>query len=119
MSARARQPELAQRWLRWVTAADTGIRPLVAANGAVPARRSAFALFPEYRGLPYSLFRRQLEHGARPRPKTPFYATLTREFAAALRDIAHGTDVERRLIEAEHYVQREIDRRLPTPRERG
>jgi len=119
MSARARQPELANRWLRWVTATDTGIRPLVEANGAVPARRSAFALFPEYQGLPYALFRRQLEDGARPRPKTPFYATLTREFAAALRDIAHGAEVERRLIEAEDYVQREIDRRLPTQRERG
>ena len=119
MSARAREPELADRWLRWVTATDTGVRPLVDANGAVPARRSAFALFPGYRALPYELFRRQLEHGARPRPKTPFYATLTREFAAALRDIAHGADVGQRLIEAERYVQREIDRRLPTQRERG
>lgn len=119
ISASARQPELARRWLRWVTSTETGVRPLVEANGAVPARRSAFATFPEYRGLPYALFREQLEHGARPRPKTPFYASLTREFAAALRDIAQGACVERRLMEAEYYVQREIDRRLPAQRERG
>lgn len=119
ISARARQPDLAVRWLRWVTTNETGIQPLVGANGAVPARRSAFSSFPEYRELPYSLFRQQLEHGARPRPKTPFYATLTREFAAALRDIVHGAHVERRLIEAEHHVQREIDRRLPAGREAG
>jgi multiple sugar transport system substrate-binding protein len=119
ISAHARQPELAERWLRWVTAAETGVRPLVEANGAVPARRSAFALFPAYRSLPYALFRQQLEHGARPRPKTPFYASLTREFAAALRDIAHGADVARRLREAEYYIQREIDRRSPARQVRG
>jgi len=119
ISARARHPELAERWLRWVTASETGVRALVEANGAVPARRSAFALFPAYRELPFALFRQQLEHGARPRPRTPFYATLTREFAAALRDIAHGADVASRLIEAEYHVQREIDRRLPTRREPG
>ncbi len=115
--ARSRHPELAGRWLRWVTATDTGIRPLVAANGAVPARRSAFAAFPEYRQPPYALFREQLESGAHPRPKTPFYATLSREFAAALRDIAHGAPVARRLASSEDTVQGEIDRRLSTRRE--
>jgi multiple sugar transport system substrate-binding protein len=110
--------ELAAAWVRWVTGADTGIQPLVSANGAEPARRSAFALFPEYARTPYALFREQLEHAAHPRPKTPFYATLTRELAAALRDIAHGAKVEGRLRRAEDAVQAVIDRRLGSARGR-
>jgi multiple sugar transport system substrate-binding protein len=112
LSAATRQTPLAARWLRWVTGTETGVRPLVAANGAVPARRSAFAYFPEYTTLPFSLFRAQLERGARPRPRTPFYPTLSRELAAALRDIAHGADVATRLRRAEKQVQAVIDRRL-------
>jgi ABC-type glycerol-3-phosphate transport system substrate-binding protein len=111
LSPTASDPELGARWLRWVTGTDTGIRPLVAANGAVPARRSAFGAFPEYERLPFSLFRDQLERRARPRPRTPFYATLTRELAGALRDIAHGADVPTRLRRAEDEVQAVIDRR--------
>ncbi|HWA85431.1 MAG TPA: sugar ABC transporter substrate-binding protein, partial [Opitutus sp.] len=84
---------------------------IVRANGAVPARRSAFASFPEYRHPPYSVFRDELEHFARPRPRTPYYATLTQRFAAALRDIAHGADVETRLRTAGAEVQAVIDRR--------
>lgn len=104
--------ELARGWLRWITGVTTGVLPLVRANGAVPARRSAFAALPEYGGPPYSVFREQLERNARPRPRTPFYATLTREFAAALRDIARGAHVQRRLERAEQAVQTAIDRRL-------
>ncbi|HZP58675.1 MAG TPA: extracellular solute-binding protein, partial [Opitutaceae bacterium] len=113
ISARARHPAAAARWLHWVTADATGIIPIVRANGAVPARRSAFAAFPEYAGSPYRLFRIQLETVAQTRPRTPFYATLTQRFAAALRDIAHGADVAARLHAAEDEVQRVIDRREP------
>lgn len=111
VSARARNPALAALWVRWVTDARHGIEPIVRANGAVPARRSAFAAFPEYSHLPYRLFRTQLETIARPRPRTPYYAALTRGFAAALRDIAHGADVRARLRTAETEIQRVIDRR--------
>lgn len=107
--------EPARRWLEWITGTTTGVQPLVTASGAVPSRRSAFAAFPEYQRLPYSLFRRQLEQGARPRPRTSFYATLTREFAAALRDIARGFPVGPRLARAEDAVQQVIDRRLGAP----
>ena len=121
ISARSEVPELAARWVRWITDATHGIRPLVRANGAVPARRSAFEGFPEYVELPYALFRQQLEESAQPRPRTPFYATLTQRFAAALRDIAHGSDVAQRLARAEDEVQRVIDRRIGRSRrgERG
>lgn len=110
LSSTATQPEPAARWLRWVTDAERGVAPLVRSNGAVPARLSAFAAFPEYAELPYALFRRQLETLARARPRTPFYATLTQKFAAALRDIAHGASVAARLRRAEDDVQGFIDR---------
>lgn len=111
VSARARNPGLAARWVRWVTDTAHGVVPIVRANGAVPARRSAFAAFPEYSTTPYKLFREQIESFARPRPRTPFYAALTRGFAAAVRDIARGADVATRLRMAELEIQQVIDRR--------
>ena len=111
ISQQSRQPELAALWLKWVTDLHEGVIPTVQANGAVPARRSAFEFFPEYSQPPYSLFRQQLEHTSRPRPRTPYYATLTQGFSAALRDIARGADVASRLQAAEHEIQRVIDRR--------
>jgi len=111
ISRQSRQPELAALWLKWVTDVREGVIPIVRANGAVPARRSAFASFPEYAHPPYSLFREQLEHTSRPRPRTPYYATLTQGFSAALRDIARGADVATRLQTAEREIQRVIDRR--------
>lgn len=111
ISARAHHPEAAAAWVRWVTDARHGVVPIVRANGAVPARRSAFAAFPEYDRVPYRIFREQLERNARPRPRTPHYAALTREFAAALRDIARGAGVARRLRQAEDEIHRVIERR--------
>lgn len=111
MTASAREPDLAALWLRWVTDPVQGVERIVRANGAVPARRSAFAAFPEYERPPYQLFRYQLENFARPRPRTPHYATLTMQFAGALRDIAQGTPVEARLAAAEREIQAVIDRR--------
>jgi multiple sugar transport system substrate-binding protein len=112
LSSTARNPDGAARWLRWVTDTTTGVIPIVRANGAVPARRSAFAAFPEYEEYPYRQFREQLETIARSRPRTPFYASLTQAFAAALRDIARGAEVQARLQAAEAEVQAVIDRRL-------
>jgi ABC-type glycerol-3-phosphate transport system substrate-binding protein len=112
ISAASPLMEWAAGWLRWITGAHTGIPALVRANGAVPARRSAFSSFPEYREQPYALFQRQLEQLARPRPRTRFYATLTQRWAAAVRDIAQGNDVATRLAQAEMEVAAVIDRRL-------
>jgi ABC-type glycerol-3-phosphate transport system substrate-binding protein len=112
MSAHASDPAVAALWVKWVTDTETGVVPIVRANGAVPARRSAFAFFPEYERMPYALFRAQLKTGARARPRTPFYANLTGRFAAALRDIARGAEVESRLKQAEDEVQSVIDRRV-------
>ena len=111
VASSARDRKLAAEWVRWVTDPVHGIEPIVKANGAVPARKSAFALFPEYEQMPYRLFREQLETSARPRPRTPYYATLTQNFAAALRDIARGAPVDARLKDTEGQVQAVIDRR--------
>jgi multiple sugar transport system substrate-binding protein len=111
ISSATRQVEPALAWLLWVTDVASGITPLVRANAAIPGRWSAFAAFPEYERLPYSLFRDQLERAARPRPRTPYYATLTQHFAGALRDIARGADVAGRLLSAENEIERVLARR--------
>ena len=111
----ARDPAAAARWLRWVTDPVRGIQPIVAANGAVPARASAYPLFPEYARAPFALFRELQETAGRPRPRTPFYATLTQHFAAALRDVARGADPQKRLDQAAAQIQRRIDRHGSAP----
>lgn len=103
--------EAARLVLEWLLDSEHGIAPIVEANGAVPGRHSAFALFPEYDRMPRLLFRAQLESSAHPRPRTAVYLTLTGEFARALRDIALGADVTGRLGEAARAVQRVLDRR--------
>lgn len=113
MSSRSRHPDATAKWIQWVTSRDQGVIPMVQANGAIPARRSAFSAFPDYAKAPYRIFREQLEQNAQPRPRTPVYASLTQRFAAALRDIARGADVGARLLQAEQEVQAIINRRYP------
>ncbi len=110
ISRQSRQPERAWSVIEWLLDPRHGIRPIVEANGAVPGRRSAFELFPEYDEMPRRLFREQLEHAAHPRPRTPVYLTLTGEFARALRDIALGAEVEATLTRAAAAVQQAVDR---------
>lgn len=111
ISSAARDPEAAAAWLKWVTDTATGIVPIVRANGAVPARSSAFAALPEFGEEPYATFRRLLETSGRPRPRTIHYAALSQHFAAALRDIARGADVQTTLDRAAEAIQTIIDRR--------
>ena len=111
----ARDPDRAALWLRWVTDPVHGIQPIVAANGAVPARASAYPLFPEYAEPPFRLFRELQETAGRPRPRTPVYPTLTQHFAAALRDVARGADPQECLDRAAAQVQRRLDRQGGTP----
>lgn len=111
----APDPDAAALWLRWVLDPVQGIRPIVSANGAVPARASAYELFPDYEEPPFRLFRHLQETAARPRPRTPFYPTLTQHVAAALRDIARGADPQERLDRAAAQIQRHIDRQKGAP----
>jgi len=107
------RPDLAWKVVAWFLDPQRGVRPIVQANGAVPGRRSAFAFFPQYERMPRRLFREQLLRAAHPRPRTRAYLTLTRAFAAALRDIALGADVAQRLTEAAEQVQRVLDHDRP------
>lgn len=111
ISANSSKQEAAAKWVHWVTDPERGIQPMVSAGGAVPSRHSAFEFFPEFEEPPYSVFRELLTEAGRPRPQTPFYPNLTQHFAAALRDIAQGADVEQRLSRSADAVQRIIDRR--------
>jgi multiple sugar transport system substrate-binding protein len=111
VSAHSEYPEAAALWMRWILDPETGIEPMVNANGSLPARASAYPLFPKFNSQPFSQFRYLQQHHARDRPRTPVYPNLTRSFAAALRDIARGADVQRALDEAASSVQRILDRR--------
>ena len=113
ISRDCRDKAAAWKVLAWLVDPEHGIKPMVAANGAVPSRRSAFRFFPEYAQMPRRLFREQLETVARARPRTPVYLSLTSEFARAMRDIALGADVQIALTKAAQTVQRALDRRQP------
>ncbi len=110
ISKRARDPETAALWVKWVTDLRHGIETLVRATGGVPARRSAFGLFPEYSHPPYRLFRDQLELAGRPRPHTPHLHVIAQGFANALRDIARGAEVGPRLLAAEQGIEKTLAR---------
>ncbi|MBN1513603.1 MAG: sugar ABC transporter substrate-binding protein, partial [Phycisphaerae bacterium] len=110
LSRECRHPDDAWKVVAWLVDAEHGVEPIVRANGAVPARRSAFALFPEYEQMPRRLFREQLETAAHPRPRTAVYPSLSVEFARALRDVAIGNDVQKTLTRAAQSVQRALDR---------
>jgi ABC-type glycerol-3-phosphate transport system substrate-binding protein len=111
ISRDCRDEKAAWAVVQWLVHPEHGIRPVVSANGAVPARRSAFRFFPAYEQLPRRLFREQLEAAARARPRTGAYLTLTAAFARSLRDIALGADVRETLGRAAQSVQRSLDRR--------
>jgi fructooligosaccharide transport system substrate-binding protein len=112
VSTHSKQPRNAIKWLKWITHAEKGVAPIVQANSAIPSRYSSFKLFPEYEKDPYRLFKALLETKGRPRPRTPYYTSLTQHFAAALRDIAHGADVKKRLDKAAVEIQNYIDRQV-------
>jgi multiple sugar transport system substrate-binding protein len=81
-----------------------------AANGAVPATRSAIERSPNYRpGGPLGLFVDQLEAGfALPRPRTPAYPVITAEFQRAFERIRAGTEVQTVLDRAARMIDDEI-----------
>lgn len=110
LTAGARGADAGARWILWVTDRETGIRPMVKANGAIPARHSSLEDFPEYREPPFRALRENLLRAGRPRPRTPHYPALTQHFAAALRDIARGAEPGARLTQAAGEIQRTVDR---------
>ena len=104
-----RRPRLAARFLefllrpRWILA-------MTAANGAVPATRTALARSPLYRpGGPLRLFAVQLEEGyAEPRPRTPAYPVISSAFQQAFRAIRNGAPVRAALRRATTVIDRNL-----------
>jgi len=86
------------------------VRATVAANGAVPARRSAIRPSdPWAPGGRLHLYLAQLEGGfAVPRPRTPAYAAVTGAFAEAFLAIRDGADVRRALTRAAAAIDRDV-----------
>lgn len=111
VSSAIEHPKAAALWMKWVLDPTKGIQPMVNANGSIPSRKSAYPLFPHLERPPLSTFRFLQENHAQARPRTVIYPNLTRAFAASLRDISHGADVEERLTKAAESLQRILDRK--------
>lgn len=84
---------------------------MTAANGAVPARRSAIAESPEYGpGGPLRIFAEQLEAGiAVARPATPQYPAITTAFSAAVQEVIDGRPVDQALTQAASRIDRAME----------
>lgn len=85
------------------------IKAMVAANGAVPARKSVIQESPLYQpGGPLHLYVEQLQHSAVPRPVTPAYPVITSAFQSAMLNIMEGADVKNALDRAVQVIDRDI-----------
>jgi multiple sugar transport system substrate-binding protein len=89
------------------------------ANGAVPARRSIIARSPLYGPTGrLHVFADQLNAGfGVPRPTTPGYSTISRNFASAVNEIIAGADVRTTLGEAAGRIDAEFARNRGYPTE--
>jgi len=120
--ASSRRPDDAVALLEYLLDPEQ-VRATVAANGAVPARRSAIRpADPWAAGGRLHLYLEQLEGGfAVPRPRTPAYPTVTGAFAAAFLAIRDGADVRRTLSRAAAAIDRDVadNRGYPIPERLG
>ncbi|MCG7984678.1 MAG: extracellular solute-binding protein [Candidatus Thiodiazotropha lotti] len=83
---------------------------MAAANGAVPATRTAIARSPLYGDKgPLQLFARQLQGGfSVPRPQTPAYPVITSAFQQAFIDIRNGGDIQNAMDKAAAEIDQDI-----------
>lgn len=103
-----KDPQQAMEFLRFLLRKEE-ILAMCAANGAVPATRSAIAASPLYKpGGPLHLFVRQLETTAVPRPRTPAYPVITSAFQQAFQDIRNLADVRTSLHRAAAVIEEDI-----------
>lgn len=109
VTAGSAHPQRAAAFLTFLLQPEE-VLAMSAANGAVPATRSAIARSPRYReGGPLRLFVDQLEGGqAVPRPRTPAYPVITAEFQKAFERIRSGAEVQASLDEAAGVIDDEI-----------
>ena len=101
-------PDKAAEFLQFLLSTPE-VLAMCAANGAVPATRSAVAASPLYRPEgPLHLFVQQLEKSAVPRPRTPAYPVLTSAFQQLFQDIRHGGPVREALDRAVAIIDQDI-----------
>lgn len=101
-------PEAATRFIEFLMQPEE-IEAMVAANGAVPARRSAIERSALYReGGPLHLFAEQLNRTAVARPVTPAYPVITSAFQAAMASVMEGGNVKGALDEAVKAIDQDI-----------
>ena len=108
ITSKCRNPELAMEFLEFLLE-PAEVIAMANANGAVPATRTAIGLSPLYRpGAPLSLFARQLDRNAIPRPRTPAYPIITSVFQQAFQDIRYGADITETLDRAVKIIDQDI-----------
>jgi len=109
VTRRSKDPRAVGRWLEFLLQPDE-ILAMAAANGAVPATRTAIGRSPLYGdNRPLQLFARQLQGGISvPRPQTPAYPVVTSAFQRAFVDIRNGGDVQAAMDKAAAAIDRDI-----------
>jgi len=101
-------PEAALRFLEFLLRLEE-IEAIVAANGAVPARRSVIERSELYRADgPLRLFAEQLHQSAVPRPVTPAYPVITSAFQEVMAKVIEGGDVKSALDGAVKTIDQDI-----------
>lgn len=115
----ARHPGAVARFLAFLLRPDE-VLAMAAANGAVPATRTAVGRSPSYgEGGRLRLFFEQIQGGhATPRPRTPAYPAITFAFQRAFRDVRDGKDVQEALTAAAAAIDRDIEDNRGYPRVR-
>ncbi len=109
VTARCRHPKAAASVIEYLLM-DEQVLEMTAANGAVPATRSAIDSSSLYSpGSPLRLFVTQLAEGfAVPRPQTPAYPVMTSVFQQAFDDIREGAEVRAVLTKAAAAIDRDV-----------
>ncbi len=119
ITTKARDGDAAWRFLRFLLSTEE-VRRMSDANGAIPGTHSALAGHPAFGSEgDERLYVEQLDGPtAVPRPQTPAYPAVTREFARAVRGIATGADVQAELSRAARAIDEDIreHRGYPPPR---
>ena len=109
ITSTSKHPDAAWKFLKYLLRPDQILR-MTAANGAVPARKSAIAQSELYGpGGMLNLFVEQLETIAVPRPVHPAYPTITSAFAEAVKNIVAGADVYQELHKAAVKIDQDIE----------
>ena len=109
ITSSCKNPDAAWQILQFMLEPDQ-ILFMTNANGAVPARKSAMARSELYRtGGLLHLYIEQTEAGFTvPRPITPAYPAITKAFAEAFKNIAHGANVKSELDRAVQVIDQDI-----------